>query len=241
MAALWTLIFYQPLFNLLVVVYDLVGDMGLAIIVLTILLKFLLYPLAQKSIKSQRALQLIQPKVQELQKRLKDNKDQLARELMQLYQAERVSPLSSCAPLLVQFPFLIALYQIFRTAIVGSGSLHLLYSFVPNPGTLSDMFLGFWHLGAASWPLAVVTGAAQYWQSKMLITTQPPVQTPGAKDESMAAAMNKQMLYMMPALTVILGVTLPSGLILYWLVSILFTIGQQYLAFRHHDPKPAVS
>lgn len=238
MAAFWNVVFYQPLFNILVLVYSTVGDMGIAIIILTILLKFAFYPLAQKALQSQRALQQLQPQVQELQQRLKGSKDQLARELMQLYQKERVSPWSSCAPMLVQFPFLIALYQIFRTAIKGDTSLHLLYPFVHNPGSLSDLSFGFWHLATASWPLAVITGLAQYWQSKMLITTQPPTKAPGAKDESMTATMNKQMLYMMPALTVILGVTLPSGLILYWLVSILFTIGQQYLAFRNHDTKP---
>lgn len=241
MLALLTTIFYQPLFNLLVWVYNLVGDMGVAIIILTLILKLVLYPLSKKSVTSQRALQQLQPKVEALKVKLKDNKDALARELMQLYQAEKVSPLSSCLPLLVQLPFLIALYQVFRSGLGSADSLQLLYPFVHNPGSLSHFAFGSWDLLQASWPLAVAAGLAQFWQSKMLIVSKPAVAGPASKDEGQAAMMNKQMLYVMPALTVILGFKLPSGLIIYWLVNILFTIVQQYLTFKDHAPKPAVS
>ncbi len=235
MAAFWTTIFYQPLFNLLVGIYNLVGDMGIAIVVLTIVLKVVLYPLSQKAVKSQRALQELQPKVEALKLKLKDNKDGLAKGLMQLYQQEKVSPLSSCLPLLVQLPFLIALYQVFQSGLASADSLKLLYPFIHNPGELSHIFLGFWDLLKPSWPLAVAAGASQFWQTKMLMTTKPAVKIPGSKDEGQMAMMNKQMLYVMPVLTVVLGFKLPSGLIVYWLVNILFTIGQQYLAFGKKD------
>lgn len=241
MSTIWNTIFYQPLFNLLVFVYNQVGDMGVAIIILTLILKGVLYPFSQKSVKAQKALQQLQPKIEALKVKFKGQKDVMAKELMALYQQEKISPLSSCLPLLVQLPFLIALYQVFRSGLGSSDSLNILYPFIHNPGQLAHFFFGFWDLLKPNWPLAVVTGLAQYWQSKMLITTKPAVATPGSKDEGMASMMNKQMLYMMPVITVVFGVTLPSGLILYWLVNILFTIGQQYLAFRKHDSKPAVS
>jgi len=230
-----TTIFYQPLFNLLVAIYNVVGDMGIAIVVLTLILKLVLYPLSQKAVKSQRSLQELQPKVDALKLKLKDDKDALAKGLMQLYQSEKVSPLSSCLPLLVQLPFLIALYQVFRSGLASSASLNLLYPFVHNPGVLSHLAFGWWDLVQPSWPLALAAGAAQFWQSKMLMTTKPAVKTEGSKDEGQMAMMNKQMLYVMPAFTVILGFRLPSGLIIYWLVNILFTVGQQYLAFRKKD------
>lgn len=239
--SLLTTVFYQPLFNLLVAVYNTVGDMGVAIIVLTLIIKLVLYPLSQKSVVSQRALQELQPKVEALKVKFKGKKDELARELMQLYQSEKVSPFSSCLPLLVQLPFLIALYQVFQRGLASPESLNLLYPFIHNPGQLNHIAFGFWNLLSPSWPLAIVSGLAQFWQSKMLITTKPAVTTPGAKDEGQAAMMNKQMLYVMPAITVIIGARLPSGIIVYWLVNILFTIVQQYLTFRHHGPKPAVS
>lgn len=229
---IWQTIFFQPLFNILVGIYNLVGDMGLAIIVLTILFKLILYPLSLKSLKSQRALQALQPKVDKLRQEFKDNKERLAKELMALYQTEKVSPTSSCLPLIVQLPFLIALYQVFQK-FLDSSSFNLLYPFISQPGQLSDGFLGIINLGQVNYPLAVVAGLAQYWQTKMLATKQPPLQVPGSKDESLAAAMNKQMLYVMPVLTAIFGFSLPSGLVLYWLINILFTIAQQYVVFPH--------
>lgn len=235
MAAFWRAVFYQPILNLLVAIYHLVGDMGIAIILLTLLFKFVLYPLSRQALKSQRALQQLQPKVDELRKKYKDQKDVMSRELMALYQREKVSPFSSCLPLLVQLPLLIALYQVFMSGL-NSGSLDLLYPFVPNPGHLSPTTLGLWDLTQGSIVLAVMAGAAQYWQSKMLVHTPPAVKAAGSKDEGMAAVMNKQMLYMMPVLTIVLGSRLPSGLVLYWLINILFTVGQQYLAFRPHAP-----
>lgn len=235
---LWHTIFYQPLLNLLVWIYNLVGsDMGLAIIVLTILIKLVLYPLSQQTLKSQRALQKLQPQVEEVKKQYKDQKDKLAQELMKLYQREKVSPMSSCLPLLVQLPFLIALFQVFRSGL-NSGSLEMLYPFVTNPEHLNDTLFGVWHLAERSIPLALITGLAQYVQTKMLITTKPPAAVPGSQDENMASMMNKQMKYMMPIMTVFFGFKLPGGLMLYWFVNTLLTIGQQYLTFHKHD-KPS--
>ncbi len=234
---LWQTIFYQPLLNLLVWIYNLVGgDMGLAIIVLTVLIKLVLYPLSQQTLKSQRALQNLQPQVEELKKKYKDQKDKMAQELMQLYQREKVSPLSSCLPLLIQLPFLIALFQVFRSGL-NSGSLDMLYPFVTNPEHLNDTLFGVWHLAERSIPLAIITGLVQYLQTKMLITTKPPLAVPGSQDENLATMMNKQMKFMLPAMTVVFGFTLPGGLMLYWFMNTLLTIGQQYLTFRK-DGKP---
>lgn len=232
MLFLWNSIFYQPLFNLLVFTYNLTNSTGLAIIIITLLIKVVLHPFSVKSIKSQKALQTLQPKVDELKVKYKDNKEQLGRELMALYQQEKISPFSSCLPLLVQLPFLIALFQVFKDGLVEQ-NFNLLYPFIKNPGSLEIFFLGL-NLSQASWVLAVVTGLAQFWQAKMLIHTKPPINNSAAKDESMAAAMNKQAMYIMPAMTVFFGLTLPSGLILYWLVNTILTIGQQYLVFKKH-------
>lgn len=236
MGEIWRIALYQPIFNLLVVIYNVVPDMGAAIVLLTLVFKGVMHPLSHKALRGQRALQELQPKVDELRAKYKDQKDAMAKELMALYQKEKVSPFSSCLPLLVQLPFLIALYKVFGSGLA-SHNLDLLYSFVPNPGQISDISMGFWNLSHPSWVLAFITGAAQYWQSKMLVHKKPPVAAVGSKDENMAAMMNKQMLYMMPALTVIFGFKLPAGLVLYWLVNIIYTVAQQHFAFRHHEPK----
>jgi len=126
------------------------------------------------------------------------------------------------------------LFQVFRSGL-NSGSLEWLYPFITNPGHLNDTLFGFWHLAGRSIPLAVITGLAQFWQTKMLVTTKSPAAVPGSQDENMAAMMNKQMKYMLPTMTVVFGFTLPGGLMLYWLVNTLLTIGQQYLTFKKHD------
>jgi YidC/Oxa1 family membrane protein insertase len=234
MGHIWQTIFYQPLFNLLIALYNFAGgDMGLAIVLLTVLIKLVLYPLSQKTLQSQRALQELQPKVEELKSKYKDQKEKLAQELMGLYQKEKVSPLSSCLPLLVQMPFLFAMYQVFRSGLA-SQSLDLLYGFVVRPDSLGHMLFNLVDLSQKNIPLAVVTGLAMFWQSKMLITKRPPIPVSGSQDENFTAIMNKQVMYIMPVMTVVLGFTLPGGLMLYWLTNTLLTILQQAVVFRHH-------
>lgn len=232
MLVLYDAIFYRPIFNLLVFLYDVVpgGDVGLAIILLTIMIKLALWPLSAKALKSQRALAELQPKVAELKLKYgKERQDEMAKEMMALYAKEKVSPVSSCLPILVQIPVFIALYQALSKGLDSSG-FDKLYVFVPNPGTIETSFLGLADLAAPSIALALVAGATQYFQAKMMVTRQQP-KTPGAQDEQMLAMMNKQMVYMMPALTVFLGWTLPGGLALYWSVMNLLTIAQQKVSF----------
>lgn len=233
MSELFTTFLYQPLLNLLVFFYNVVpgNDIGLAIILLTIFIKLVLYPFSLQSIKGQRALQQLQPKIEEIKKRYKDEKEKQARELMQLYKSEKVNPLSSCLPLLIQLPILIAVFQVFRTGL-NAQSLELLYPFIPNPGHLNPLSLGLVDLAKPNVILAVLAGAAQFWQTKMLSVKRPPKSIPGAKDEDMMAIMNKQMLYLMPAMTVIIGVSLPGGLVLYWFLITLLTALQQLIMFK---------
>lgn len=237
MAELFNTILYQPLLNLLVYLYNVVPghDLGLAIIILTVFIKLALYPLSRQSIKSQKALQELQPKINEIKKQHKDNKEAQAKATMELYKSNKVNPLSSCLPLLIQLPFLIAVFQVFRTGL-DPESLNLLYPFVQNPGALNPISFGFLDLSKSNIVLAVLTGAAQFWQTKMLTSKRPKPVTPGAKDEDMMAIMNKQMLYFMPIITVVIGASLPAGLILYWLLTTLLTVAQQQIMFR---PKKA--
>ena len=234
---IYTLIFYQPLFNFLIWLYDVLPghDIGIAIIVLTIAIRVILFPLFYQSIKSQKALQDIQPKVEALRKQYKDDKEKQAAELMTLYKNEKVNPFSSCLPLLVQFPFLIAVYQVFRQGL-HSQNLNMLYPFVHNPQTIQVMSLGFLNLGTPSYVLAVLAGLAQFWQARMMVTKRPPMvksqEVSGSADEKALAAMNKQMVYFMPIFTVIIGISLPAGLTLYWFVTTLLMALQQVWMFR---------
>lgn len=238
MIHLFQVIFYQPILNLLILLYDSVAlrDMGLAIIMMTVVIKLILWPLSHKSIHSQKALQELQPKIDELKKKYKGNQKEMGPEMMQLYKEHKINPFSSCLPLLIQLPFFLAVYRVFRDGL--NSRLDLLYSFVPKPEIINNMFLGFLDLSKPSVYLAVLAGAAQFWQAKMLMAKKKKdVTVPKEKNESMSAIMNKQMLYFMPALTVFIGISLPGGLALYWLVITLLTVLQQLLMIKKEKPQ----
>ncbi|MFZ4632053.1 MAG: YidC/Oxa1 family membrane protein insertase [Patescibacteria group bacterium] len=235
MGNLFTAIFYQPILNLLVFLYNTISfqDLGVAIILLTIIIKLILWPFGQQSIKSQKALQELQPRVDELKKKYADNKVELSRATMDLYKESNINPLSSCIPLLIQLPFLFAVYQVFSDGL--NNKLDLVYSFINRPAVINSISFGFLDLSKPNIYLAVLAGLAQFLQAKMMMTKQPAIKTDGAKDESMTAIMNKQMLYFMPAITIFIGISLPGGLTLYWFVITALTALQQMVVFKSKD------
>lgn len=235
---------YQPLFNILVLLYSYLPgqDFGIAIIVLTVLIKLALYPLSAKGIKAQKALQEIQPKIKALQERLKNDKEKQVREIMELYKKEKVNPFSSMLPLLIQLPILIGLFRVFTRGF-GPEQLERLYGFVPHPGQIDTTFLSIVDLmkgptteeAGLVWPavfLIVLAGALQFIQAKMIT---PKKVKAGPPDFSQM--LQKQMIFFFPIFTVfILWVVIPiSALALYWVVITVFTIGQQYITLKKYD------
>lgn len=228
--------FYQPIFNILVAIYDFIPghDIGVAIILLTILIKLALLPLSKQSIKSQKSLQDLQPKIDEIKAKYVNNKEAMGRAMMDLYKQEKVNPFSSCLPLLIQLPFLWAVFKVFRNGF-SSDALNMVYSFIHRPEIINPISLGLVDLSKPNVVLAILAGAAQFWQAKMMITKRPEVKGNGAKDEDMMAIMNKQMLYIMPVLTVFIGFTFPGGLALYWFITTILTALQQMYIFKKKD------
>ncbi|MEI9966459.1 MAG: YidC/Oxa1 family membrane protein insertase [Candidatus Moraniibacteriota bacterium] len=229
----------QPLYNALVFLYNVVpgGDFGIAIILTTILLKVLMLPLSKKQIESQKKMQELQPKMKEIQAKHRDNKEEQTKALMQLYKEEQTNPFSGCLPLLVQIVFLIAIYHVIirisQAAFTINGSE--LYAFVENPGTVNHLFLHIVDLARPNILLAALAALAQYFQTKMMLQNIPtPVKKEGASkgEPDFAAIMNKQMLYIAPAITLFIGATFPAALSLYWLTSTLFMLFQQIVIFR---------
>ena len=222
------IILYQPLFNSLVFLYDYSSgrDFGIAIIILTLIIRFILFPLSIKAVKSQRALQKLQPKMQEIQKKYKDDKEKQAKEVLNLYKQEKINPFSSLLLALLQVPILIALYSVFRNGL-NPKELKGLYSFVLNPGHINYIFLNMVNLAKPNYILALLAGAVQYYQAKMLM---PKIEK--GKNPDFAQIMQSQMVYFIPAFTVIVLIGFPSALGLYWTASGLFSIIQQYFILR---------
>lgn len=233
MVAFFNVILFQPIYNLLIFFYNAIPghDIGFAIIALTVIIKLVLLPLSWQSTKSQAALQTLQPKINAIKEQYKNDKEKLAQETMKLYREQKVNPFSSCLPILIQLPILIAVYQAFRVGLTHN-NFELLYPFVANPGQINNIAFGFLNMSVPNTALAILTGLAQFWQTKMLPISKPAIAGSGAKDEAMLASMNKSMLYFMPLMTVVIGMSLPAGLTFYWLLTTALTILQQKFMFK---------
>lgn len=245
MAILFHSFIYQPLYNVLVFFYDILPghDFGLAIILTTLLLKSLFIPLSRKQIESQQKMQALQPKLKEIQRQHKDDKEKQTKAVMAFYKENKVNPFSGCLPLVIQLVFLIAIYRVIisisRMGFVVSAAD--LYSFVANPGSVNHLFLNFLDLTKPNYFLAFFSAVAQYFQTKLLFKNKPAGAAAPASEapagQDFAALMNQQMLYLGPGLTFFIGATFPAALALYWLVSTLFMLGQQLvLARSRHEP-----
>lgn len=241
MGELFNTALYEPIFNALFYLYHVIPgkDLGVSIIILTLVIKFILFWPSLSALKAQKSLQDTQPKLDEIKKKYKNDKEEMGRQLMRFYKENKVNPFSSCLPLLIQLPILIALYRVFLQGLKVDATTHLLagaqlehlYGYlrtIYETTPVHTTFLGFLDLTKThNVYLAVIAGIAQFFSGKMLSTQKAPIKTAGAKDENIAATMNKQMLYMMPIFTVIIGYQFPAGVALYWLVTTLFTLLQQ--------------
>ncbi len=247
----FSLIFYQPIYNALIWLYDLCNDFGIAIIIITVLIKFVLIPLSRKQIESQKEMQDLQPKIKELQTKYKGDREKLSKETMTLYKEHKVNPAAGCLPLIIQMVIFITMYRV----IVNLSSnndivIHAekLYSFVTFPESINIFFLGFMDLTKPYAALAIITAAAQFYQLKMMQTKN--VNSTNAtkikekeekSDPDFASIMQKQMLFIVPIMTLFIGLKFPSGLSLYWLSSTIFMIAQQWFITHKEKEIPSLS
>lgn len=247
--ALGTTLFYQPLFNLLFwFVAILPGEsLGLGIIALTALVRLILLPSSAAAVKSQREMTALQPKIDEIRQQYKDKPEQMNEKLLGIYQEHKVNPLGSCLPLLIQLPILIVLYRVFLEG-VHPENFDLLYSFVPVPEAINTMFLGA-DLQSPSLVLALIAGGLQFvqtWQlmnraqqqkdEKKLPADEQPKE--GADATKAVEAFTGKITYFMPLVTVFIAMSLPSALAIYWAVTTIFSIGQQWYMIRTQPALP---
>jgi YidC/Oxa1 family membrane protein insertase len=214
---MFTELIIRPLVNLTVLIYGSVGfaDVGLTVVLVTLVVRLAVLPLSLKTARSQREMARLGPELEKIKERFKGNLQAQSEATMQLYREHKINPLAGCAPLLIQLPILFGMYRVFLT-IFKPETLDLLYGFVPNPGTIGHVAFGLFDISAANPVLAVLAGAVQFLQARM-----QPAPT------GQAAAMNRQMVYLLPAMIVVIGWTLPAGLPLYWIVTTLVAVAEQ--------------
>lgn len=236
MSAFFHELLYRPLFNLLIGYYNVVPshDLGLAIVMLTITIRVLFIPLSIKSLKSQRELAQLQPKLQEIQTKHKEDKQALGQATMALYKEHKVNPLGGCLPILIQLPVIWSLYQVFINGVKAS-SLTDLYSFVYNPGVLGHVGLGFLDLAAKNPVMALIAGASQGVQAWLAAKVQKAA---GGNQDNPAAKMTQQMMYFFPIMITVISWSLPAGLVLYWITTTVFSIFEQLYIRKKYAQNP---
>lgn len=227
-------LFFNPLFNILILFYNTIAfrDFGLAIIFLTIFIRVILLPLFYKSAKDQAVLQRIQPAIQEIRHNHKDNREKQAQAIMELYKKHKANPFSGFLLLLVQLPLLIALYQVFLNGFEPA-IFDRLYDFISRPAQLSHGFLGLINLQERSILIVGLAALAQYFQGRL--TMPKPAKDKGPLPPEQR--LGRQMVFLGPFLTVAILSTLPAAVGLYWLVTSVFSIGQQIYFNKAHAPE----
>jgi len=192
--------FQDIMLQMLVFFADLTKSSGLAIILLTVTIRLALYPLTLSQTKSLAVMRELQPKMQELQKKYKDKPQEYQQRVMELYREHKVNPLGGCLPVLIQLPFLWALFRVLQDF------------------PLEQRQFLIWDLagpaGEPLWILPLLSGLTTYGQMMLTATG----------DQS-----QKAMMLVMPVFLTWISIQFPAGLVLYWVVSNLFSIGQQYV------------
>ncbi|MBI4134629.1 MAG: membrane protein insertase YidC [Candidatus Sungbacteria bacterium] len=222
-------ILYRPLVNVLVFLYEMLPyhDLGLAIVLLTVAVRLMLYPLISRSMNAQKELARLQPEIKALQEKHKENREEQARHIMELYRTRGVNPFSGCLPVLIQLPLLFALYQVFLHA-TGAELLQALYAFTPRPEALNPIAFGVLDLSKPSIVMAILAGASQFLQGYLM-----PRVAPGRETEmGMQRALQIQTVYVFPILITILSFRFPAALALYWVVLNVVGILQQEIVRR---------
>ncbi len=240
---IWHTFFFDPIYNSLVFFIDVVrdGDVGVAIICTVVLVKTIILPISLKAARTQIAMREIEPKLADIKKKYKDQREVQAMKTMEIFREAKVNPFSSILLLFIQIPIVIALYF----SVYSGGGIKLpdintalLYSFIPTPEMVNMVFLGFMDITAKSLPLAAIAGFTQFIHTQLSLPSQKPRDPnaePNFKDD-FARSMHIQMKYVMPVLIFVVAYTISAAIALYFTVSNLMAIAQEYVV-RHKGLK----
>lgn len=233
MKALAKTILLKPVFNLLIfIVFLTPGNyLWVAILVVTLLIRLALLPSSINMIKSQKRMKDLQPEIAMIKKDFKDDKAGEQKATMELYKREKINPLASCLPLLIQLPILGILYYAFRVGI-DTSRFDLLYSFTPHPSMINTHLLWLDLAKTDRYFLPVIAGILQYFQAKQMNALNPTPQK-GEKGGDFQRAMASQTTYIMPLFTVLIASSLPAALSFYWVVTTAFGIVQQWYIVKY--------
>ena len=241
-ASFFTTFIYNPLYNGLIFFVSIVpgGDVGIAVILLTIFVKFILFPLSIKAVKTQVIMREIEGPLKELQEKYKEDKQKQAQEIMALYREKGINPFSSILLLFIQIPIIFGLYWVFFKGGLPEVDTSLLYSFISAPTVIDMNFVGLVDMAGKSVILAFLAGVTQYIQAKLSL---PPLKPRDEKEASfkddLARSFHLQMRYVLPVIVFFISWSISAAIALYWTTSNIFSILQEWYVRSHIRPKEA--
>lgn len=233
MSFLYHTFFFDPLYNALIFLFENLSwaDAGIVIILLTVIVRLILFPLSRKAVVTQVKMAEIAPELEAIKERHKDKPEEQARQTLALYKNKGINPFSGIFVIIIQIPIIIALYQIFlHFPEVRS---ELLYSFISAPEKIGATFLGF-DLSGKSILLALLAGLSSYFQIKIASQSQKSPQGNSFSD-NLVRSMHLQMKYFFPVIVFFIAYSVSGVIALYWLTTNIFSVGQEIFVRRNLD------
>ncbi len=233
--------FYQPLYNGLIFLMDLLpwADAGVAVILFTTLVKLILFPISRKSVRTQLLMKKFEPELKEIRDKYKDNKQEQAVKTMAFYKEKAINPFSGIFLLFLQIPIIFALYKIFASSGLPVVNESILYSFVATPPALNVFFIGLIDVSMKSGILAFLAAVSTYFQIRYSLPAPKESSGNQFKDD-FARSMRIQMQYLFPLMVLVISYNISGALALYWITSNLFTIGQEIYIRREMGLKHGI-
>lgn len=204
-------------------------DVGVVVIIFTIIIKFLLFPLSKKAIHTQLVMKSVQKEINEIKKNSKGNKQEEAIKTMALYKENNINPFSSFFLVLIQLPIIISLYYVFFKGGLPNIDFNSLYSFTPIPTDIKMTLFGIMDITKKSLIIAILAGASQFYQIRFTLPKIEPKKEGEKSDfkDELSRSMNMQMKYVLPVFVFIGAYSLPAVVGVYWVTSNIFAIAQE--------------
>lgn len=229
-------VLYTPIYNLLMGLTDILPgqDIGLAVVVATLIVKIVLMPLSFAALRTQRAVKAIEPEMKEIREKYKEDKEVQAREMFALYKKHNVNPFAGLLTLLIQLPIVLSLYWVFNNKTLLAVDPSLLYSFVPVPETISPLFLGIFAVTGASVTLALLAGVTQLLYGWYAIPVPERSTKPAGTDmqADFGRALALQMRFILPVFIAVAAYFTSVAIALYFITSNLMGILQEFVVRR---------
>lgn len=231
MFALYHTLIYVPLYNGLILLINFLpwADAGVVVVLFTIIVKLILFPLSYRSVKTQVNMKQVEGELNAIKEKYKDDKQEQAKQVMELYKAKGINPFAGVFLVLIQLPIIIALYSIFLRSGLPHINTSILFHFVKVPLPLNMRFLGLIDISKKSILLSIIAAVSQFFQITFAMPKPKPRTDgkPASFGDDLARSMHFQMRFMMPVVVFFISYGLSAVVALYWSISNLFAIGQE--------------